>query len=170
MRPFVEVAGEQLGQQGLGDVSHTAQDEAGQDLQDGGPSQLHILLPLLAIGKGHQEQQQRQAGSQEASHRFLQDTTFTCAALQQLYEQKFPWTAVRYRNSHSEISLFREPRRLESSSVFYLCKKSLEKEAVLHMTCATWHRWSYAADDGRHQWHMSCTPEQEHLHIILETD
>ena len=75
VRPFVEVAGQQLGQQGLGNVSHAAQDEADEDLHDGGPGKLHILLALLAVGKGHQEQQQRQAGSQEAGHRFLQDTT-----------------------------------------------------------------------------------------------
>ena len=75
VRPFVEVAGEQLGQQGFGNVSHAAQDEADEDLHDGGPGKLHILLPFLTIGKGHQEQQQCQAGSQEAGHRFLQDTT-----------------------------------------------------------------------------------------------
>ncbi len=54
--PLVEVTGQQLSQQSLGHVGHTAQDEADQDLQDGGPCQLHILLPLAAISKGHQEQ------------------------------------------------------------------------------------------------------------------
>ena len=73
VRSFVEVAGQQFGQQGLGNICHAAQDEADEDLHDGGPGYLHILLPLLAVSKGHQEQQQRQAGSQEAGHGFLQD-------------------------------------------------------------------------------------------------
>jgi hypothetical protein len=59
--PLVEVAGQQLSQQGLGHVCHTAQDEADQDLEDGGPRQLHILLPLAPISKRDQEQQQGQA-------------------------------------------------------------------------------------------------------------
>ena len=84
VRPFMEVAGEQLGQQGLGNISHAAKDEADEDLHDGGPGKLHILLPLLAIGKGNQEQQQRQAGSQEAGYRFLQGHDIAVACLQQL--------------------------------------------------------------------------------------
>ena len=82
MRPFVEVAGKQLGQQGLGHICHAAQDEADKDLQNAGPGNLHILLALLAVSKGHQEQQQRQAGSQEAGHGFLHDhIALTAAAM-----------------------------------------------------------------------------------------
>ena len=72
MGPLVEVAGQQLGQQGLGHIGHAAQDEADEDLKGGGPGQLHVLLPGLAVSKGHQEQQQGQAGSQAPGHRLLQ--------------------------------------------------------------------------------------------------
>lgn len=81
VRPLVEVAGQQLGQQRLGHVCHAAQDEADQDLESGGPSQLHILLTLPPIGKGHQEQQQSQARPQTAGHRFLQGSSTSSAVL-----------------------------------------------------------------------------------------
>ena len=87
---LVEVAGQQLGQQGLGDVCHAAQDEADEDLHDGGPGNLHILFPLLPISKGHQEQQQRQACSQAPSHRFLQhvqtDSAFAIPVASEKYD------------------------------------------------------------------------------------
>ena len=155
MRPLVEVAGEQLGQQGLGNVSHAAKDEADEDLHDGGPRQLHILLPLLAIGKGHQEQQQRQTGSQEAGHRFLQDTTVPVARLQQLRVQKHPILAppTPYTGCFWVWrAAIMTPKGINLSCCFFLTRSDksvfVVEEAILHVACVAWHCWPPAPQGG----------------------
>jgi len=124
--PFVEVTGQQLGQQGFGHICHAAQDEADEDLENRGPCKLDILLTLLAISKGHQEQQQHQTGTQAARHRFLQKQSIQSKAaclLQLLLYDLMPSLQVHM------------PKHQQAGGMLYCkqCKHSSQCVAVIYV-------------------------------------